>query len=262
MEDLISTQVAAAADRGALRGVPADTPNLALRALAAPAPTRAPTAAPTAPRTCFDRDGWSKKGAPSKGCAWVAKVPGDRCAVKGDESYAWQSCPATCGTCAYDCADAGDAPTWHKRGDEAKGCAWVANYFYNRAAVVGADGAPAYERCPAATRRCAYGGCGDDSASWRKAGQPWKDCAWAAAAASRCVAVGDDGAYGFEACPAACLACAARYDGCGDAESWHKKNAPAKDCAWVARDAGPRCAVKGGDGAWAWQSCPAACGIC
>ena len=109
----------------------------------------------------------------------------------------------------------------HKRGDEAKGCAWVANYFYHRAAVVGADGALAYERCPAATRRCAYGGCGDDSASWRKAGQPWKDCAWAAAAASRCVAVGDDGTYGFEACPAACLACAARYDTCGDAASWH-----------------------------------------
>ncbi|KAH8047026.1 peptidase [Aureococcus anophagefferens] len=82
----------------------------------------------------------------------------------------------------------------------------------------------------------------------------------AAARAAR--AVGDDGTYGFEACPAACLACAARYDGCGDAESWHKKSAPAKDCAWVARDAGPRCAVKGGDGAWAWQSCPAACGIC
>ncbi|KAH8059744.1 FK506 binding protein [Aureococcus anophagefferens] len=109
-------------------------------------------------------------------CAWVSRDLG-RCSAKGDESYAWQSCPATCGTCAYDCADGGDSSSWHKNGDETKDCAWASGYYYNRASVVGADGSYAWEGCPAATHVCYHAGCGDDS-SWHKRGEPAKDCAW------------------------------------------------------------------------------------
>ena len=120
----------------------------------------------------------------------------------------------------------------------------------------------AFESCPEATRRCSYDACLDDP-SWAKRGQPWKDCAWAAAATSRCIAIGDDDAYGFEACPAACLACAGAHgDDCSDDGAWHKKTSPSKDCAWVSRDAPARCAVKGDDDRFAFESCPGACGAC
>ncbi len=46
---------------------------------------------------------------------------------------------------------------------------------------------------------------------------------------------------------------------CADDAAWHKKNEPAKDCAWVAQWA-PRCNVKGEDNIRAWYGCPAACG--
>jgi len=46
---------------------------------------------------------------------------------------------------------------------------------------------------------------------------------------------------------------------CADDLAWHKKNEPAKDCAWVAQWA-PRCNVKGEDNIRAWYGCPAACG--
>ncbi|KAH8049995.1 FK506 binding protein [Aureococcus anophagefferens] len=99
---------------------------------------------------------------------------------------------------------------------------------YARSAVVGDDGRLAYEACPEPVKRCSYDGC-DDDAAWHKKGDPAKDCAWAAAATSRCIAVGDDGAYGFEAA---------------------RPRAEA------------RCAAKGADGSWAYDACPAACGIC
>ena len=51
---------------------------------------------------CADEDAWSKKGSPSKDCAWVANSPEARCAAKGDAHYAFQSCPSACGTCGYD----------------------------------------------------------------------------------------------------------------------------------------------------------------
>ena len=167
----------------------------------------------------------------------------------------------TCGTCPYDCSVQGDSETWHKNGEEAKDCAWAAGYYYNRASVIGEDGTLAYESCPEATRRCFYGTCAD-SATWHKKDQPWKDCAWAAAATSRCIAVGADDTYGFESCPAACLACAGAQDCDSDDVAWYKKNAPSKDCAWVAKDAPARCTVKGEDDAWGFQACPGACGLC
>ena len=164
----------------------------------------------------------------------------------------------TCGTCPYDCSAAGDSETWHKNGEESKDCDWVVGYYYNRASVIGEDGTLAYESCPSATRRCYYDGGYDDDESWSKRDQPWKDCDWAAAAMSRCIAVGEDGTYGFESCQAACLI--GKYAAAGNDAAWAKKNSPAKDCAWVANDVPARCSVKGEDGTWAFQSCPDACG--
>jgi len=46
---------------------------------------------------------------------------------------------------------------------------------------------------------------------------------------------------------------------CADDSEWHKKNEPAKDCAWVSQWM-PRCNVKGEDNIRAWYGCPAACG--
>ncbi|KAH8064482.1 FK506 binding protein [Aureococcus anophagefferens] len=192
------------------------------------------------------------KHAPAKNCAWVANFPEDRCAAKGDEAQAWQACPDTCRTCPFECA--GDSASWHKNGHGEKDCDWVSGFYYNRASVVGEDGSTAFESCPSATRRCFYDGY-RDSNTWAKKDQPWKDCAWAAAATSRCVALGEDGTFGYESCQHACLVGSYAED---DA-AWAKKNGPSKDCAWVARDR-LRCAVKGEDDRWAFQACPAACG--
>ena len=221
----------------------------------APAPTASPVAATAAPTagSCADDEAWHKKHAPAKTCAWVANFPEDRCAAKGDEAQAWQACPETCG-CPYDCEISGDSASWRKNGHGEKDCDWVSGFYYNRASVIGEDGSMAFESCPSATRRCFYEGY-RDSDTWAKKDQPWKDCAWAAAATSRCVALGEDGTFGYESCQHACLVGAYAED---DA-AWAKKNGPSKDCAWVARDR-LRCAVKGEDDTWAFQACPAACG--
>ena len=119
-----------------------------------------------------------------------------RCAVKGSvegaASWAWQSCPASCGTRAYEC-DGGraDSTTWHKKGDPTKRCEWVAAFYVARAAVVGEDGTMAFESCPAATRVCSYGAC-DDAESWVKRASPSKDCAWVSTVRNRCASRGDD----------------------------------------------------------------------
>ncbi|KAH8071440.1 FK506 binding protein [Aureococcus anophagefferens] len=192
---------------------------------AAPAPTAGPAPSPTAAAvSCADDESWYKKNAPAKDCAWVANLPEDRCGAKGDDSQAWQSCP-------------------------------VVGFYYNRASVIGEDGSLAYEACPSATRRCYYDGY-DDSETWAKRDQPWKDCAWAAEAMSRCIAIGEDGSYGFESCQAACLIGKYADSESGDDDAWAKKNSPSKDCAWVANDAPARCSVKGEDDSWAFQSCP------
>jgi hypothetical protein len=227
-----------------------------------PPPTAEPTREPVfkLEDVCEDDDTWYKKNAPAKDCAWVAAAPADRCAAKGDDAQAWQACPVACDACPYDCGDADDSASWHKNGAPWKDCAWVAEFYYNRAGVKGADGTEAWFSCPAATRRCYFDAC-DDSDAWAKRGAPWKDCAWVAAATSRCIAVGEDFTFGFEGCPAACLACnGLGYDGlgCDDDAAWHKKNSPSKDCAWVANDA-PRCSAKGEDGAFAFEACPGSC---
>ena len=93
---------------------------------------------------------------------------------------------------------------------------------------------------------------------WHKNMDPSKDCAWVGNAKNRCLAIGADGAYAFEACRAACRAC----EPCADSPAFYKKNAPAKDCAWVANDAPARCAAKGDFGDFGFHQCRAACGTC
>ncbi|KAH8096015.1 hypothetical protein JL720_3356 [Aureococcus anophagefferens] len=46
---------------------------------------------------------------------------------------------------------------------------------------------------------------------------------------------------------------------CSDSESWHKKGAPSKHCAWVAA-LPSRCAVVGEDDSLAWEACARSCG--
>ena len=150
---------------------------------------------------CADSKTWQKTDAPEKDCAWVGEHAEQRCSAKGEASYAFMDCAAACGTCAPPAAACEDSGTWHKRGDPAKDCDWVAAFSYARATVVGEDGSRAWEACPAAARRCA--GCADGGA-WARAGEPSKDCAWVSAAAPRCAAVGDGGEYAFLGCRAAC----------------------------------------------------------
>ncbi|KAH8076320.1 hypothetical protein JL721_316 [Aureococcus anophagefferens] len=46
---------------------------------------------------------------------------------------------------------------------------------------------------------------------------------------------------------------------CSDSESWHRKGAPSKHCAWVAA-LPSRCAVVGEDDSLAWEACARSCG--
>lgn len=210
---------------------------------------------------CADSKTWQKTDAPEKDCAWVGEHAEQRCSAKGEASYAFMDCAAACGTCAPPAAACEDSGTWHKRGDPAKDCDWVAAFSYARATVVGEDGSRAWEGCPAATRVCSVAGC-ENSETWFKKGDPAKDCAWVGNAINRCIALGEDGAYAFEGCRAACRACAEASTGaCDDDPAFYKKNQPAKGCAWVGNDTPARCAARG-DSDFAFSACNAACGTC
>jgi len=111
--------------------------------------------------------------------------------------------------------------------------------------------------------------CQDDDA-WFQKNNANKGCAWIATAKNealdnRCVVKGDDGRWAFDACRATCSTCLAE-NACaagGDSPTWvHASRAAFKNCEWVADFAGNRCAQKGVDGTYAFQSCRIACRTC
>mmetsp|Transcript_10446 Transcript_10446/g.31189 ORF Transcript_10446/g.31189 Transcript_10446/m.31189 type:complete len:394 (-) Transcript_10446:56-1237(-) len=50
-------------------------------------------------------------------------------------------------------------------------------------------------------------------------------------------------------------------DACADSTSWHKLEAPEKDCSWVS-ETKKRCLVKAEGGIYAFEECKATCGTC
>ncbi|KAH8048863.1 ATPase [Aureococcus anophagefferens] len=154
-------------------------------------------------------------------------------------NYAPTASPST-NACADDDA-------WRKSNAPAKDCAWVAALPESRCAVKG-DGVWAWRACRESCATCDYGcasGVGDD-AGWRKNGAADKDCAWVSS-------------FSYSGRPSSATTAA-----------WPTRparavDAPSKDCAWVANSEA-RCAAKAGakgaDGSWAYDACPAACGIC
>ncbi|KAJ8600411.1 hypothetical protein CTAYLR_001450, partial [Chrysophaeum taylorii] len=150
-------------------------------------------------------------------------------------------------------------PTWYKRGDPDKDCAWVEKFVPTRCAVKGAT-TFAYQGCPLACGTCANSECGAESTSWYLGSNPSKNCGWVADAAGNRCHKQADGTYAFEACPFACSACS--ISGCEDSDDWAKPGEPSKDCSWVAEAKSNRCIVLGADGTYAYESCSAACHSC
>jgi hypothetical protein len=97
--------------------------------------------------SCVDDASWHKTDEPGKDCAWVAKKPDTRCAVKGpgwgqDRLMASYACKSVCGgTCE-------DSGSWHKNGEDWKGCAWVSIFPEKRCSVRGEDKVLAATACP------------------------------------------------------------------------------------------------------------------
>ena len=103
-----------------------------------------------------------------------------------------------------------------------------------------------------------------DNDAWAKTDDPDKGCAWVAEFPGvpgdwkRCRAKGTiSGTLGkvfaSYACPQAC------GTPCHDDPSWHVKDDPSKNCAWVSRYPEVRCGLASGAGDLARGDCPAAC---
>jgi len=161
-----------------------------------------------------------------------------------------------------------DSETWVKKNDatNTKTCSWVAARPAERCLVKDTFAILAAEACPEACGACGTTDCVDD-VSWHKEGSPEKDCVWASRFSNRLATLGEDGKYGYEACPRAARTC--RQDAaearatCGDSTTWVKKNGPAsKNCAWVAAKPEARCMVKDAKAVLAAEACKAACGAC
>ncbi|KAJ8600410.1 hypothetical protein CTAYLR_001449 [Chrysophaeum taylorii] len=210
-----------------------------------------------------DLDDALTSGDPDKDCAWVQNFVPTRCAVKGATTFAYQGCPVACGTCANsECGS--ESTSWYLGSEPSKNCAWVADAAGNRCHKKSVDDTYAFEACPFACDACSISGC-EDSADWAKSGEPSKDCSWVAEAKSnRCILLGADGAYAYEACRAACHSCYEALTGadCANDNSWYKKSEPAKTCDWVASFVPKRCVTKGEDDEWAFEMCPEACDTC
>mmetsp|Transcript_17744 Transcript_17744/g.55381 ORF Transcript_17744/g.55381 Transcript_17744/m.55381 type:complete len:444 (+) Transcript_17744:177-1508(+) len=151
--------------------------------------------------------------------------------------------------------------TWTKKNDPSKDCAWVAKQPAARCLVKSGSAVLAGEACLEACGGCApAAACADDPA-WHKAGSPAKRCAWASRFSNRLAALGEDGRYGYQACPAAARTC--RKDvPCGDSSTWSKNKDPSKSCDWVAELPEARCLVKDASTVLAAEACKATCGSC
>jgi len=100
---------------------------------------------------CSDDFSWHKAGTPSKDCSYVKEEAARRCLLKGDGAvYAFEACKESCGTCGTRCED---AVGWHKAGEPDKDCSWVKRLI-NRCAVMGDDGAWAYQACKFSCYTC------------------------------------------------------------------------------------------------------------
>lgn len=105
-------------------------------------------------------------------------------------------------SCDAGCAD---SESWHKKGDTAKVCAWVAALPDKRCVVKGEASVLAFEECAQACGSC--GTACVDSTTWHKSGDPAKDCAWVKRFQNRCAAKSSDGTFAFQACRRVCASC-------------------------------------------------------
>ena len=97
--------------------------------------------------SCEDAEDWHKTDDPDKDCQWVAGKPETRGAVKGpgwgqDSLMASYACKSVCGGA---CEDSG---SWHKNGEDWKGCARVSIFPEKRCSVRGEDNVLAATACP------------------------------------------------------------------------------------------------------------------
>jgi len=151
--------------------------------------------------------------------------------------------------------------TWFKKNDPKKDCAWVAARPAERCLVKSGSAILAGEACLEACPGACSVDCEDDM-SWFKEGSPAKGCTWASRFSNRLAALGDDGRYGYEACPVAARTCRKDAGSCVDSTTWTKKNDAAKTCDWVASLPAARCTVKDASTVLAAEACKATCGSC
>lgn len=224
---------------------------------------------------CINNPTWRTLRDPPRDCDWVKD--GDffreRCGVEGAYNYPDKSeialaqfaCEQYCQGCPpLPEFEDKDSETWHKKGDESKDCKWVGSNpdkTIERCLVKSGDVVLAGEAC---IKTCGSfrepEDCVDDP-DWHKDGEPEKDCVWASRFSNRLAALGEDGRYGFQACPVAARTC--RQEDCAyDSETWHKKNDKKKNCEWVSENPGLRCTVKDSRAVLAAEACLESCGGC
>ena len=129
----------------------------------------------------------------------------------------WQTCAATTGTAptASPTSSCADDATWHKAGNSAEGCSWIAERPARRCSLTGEDGTSAQQGCPATCDACTNAvptasptsSCADD-ATWLRAGSSTHGCLWVAERpAMRCSAASADGMRARRSCLVACNNC-------------------------------------------------------
>lgn len=224
-----------------------------------PQPEPTPAPAPTVLHsndTCYDRPGWHKVDSPELDCSWVAQNLPNRCAVKGNFGWAYESCPVACSTCP-DRSCEGDSTSWQL---PEGGCDVVAESRQSYCPKKNSAGEYAFEACPQACHLCTLSNCTDDD-TWMLNEDRYgrKDCAWVAdAAVLRCRKVSQDTGVGaYRACPFACGLCDVE---CKDSPHWLREEGNnEKDCSWVAEVPELRCSLEGVGSVWAYEACASTC---